>query len=41
VDDELPRDVSEQSRRKILEMLENGKITADEAERLLRAIGKE
>ena len=41
VEDELPRDVSEQSRRKILEMLENGKITADEAERLLRAIGKE
>ena len=41
MDDELPRDVSEQSRRKILEMLENGKITADEAERLLRAIGKE
>jgi DUF4097 and DUF4098 domain-containing protein YvlB len=41
MDDELPRDVSEQSRRKILQMLENGKITADEAERLLRAIGKE
>jgi len=41
VEDELPRDVSEQSRRKILEMLENGKISADEAERLLRAIGKE
>lgn len=41
MDDDLPRDVSEQSRRKILQMLENGKITADEAERLLRAIGKE
>ncbi|OQC12603.1 MAG: hypothetical protein BWX72_01932 [Firmicutes bacterium ADurb.Bin080] len=29
------------SRMKILEMLEAGKITAEEAERLLKAIGKE
>ena len=29
------------SRIKILEMLESGKITTEEAERLLKAIGKE
>ncbi len=33
--------VSERSRLKILEMLEAGKITAEEAEQLLKAIGKE
>jgi len=31
--------VDERSRVKILEMLESGKITAEEAERLLKAIG--
>lgn len=35
------QDVDERSRMKILEMLESGKITAEEAERLLKAIGKE
>jgi DUF4097 and DUF4098 domain-containing protein YvlB len=34
-------EVDERSRIKILEMLESGKITAEEAERLLKAIGKE
>ncbi len=34
-------EVDERSRIKILEMLEAGKITAEEAERLLKAIGKE
>lgn len=34
-------DVADRSRIKILEMLESGKITAEEAERLLKAIGKE
>lgn len=34
-------DVTGRSRIKILEMLEAGKITAEEAERLLKAIGKE
>lgn len=34
-------EVGERSRIKILEMLESGKITAEEAERLLKAIGKE
>lgn len=34
-------EVDERSRLKILEMLESGKITAEEAERLLKAIGKE
>ena len=34
-------EVSERSRMKILEMLEAGKITAEEAERLLKAINKE
>jgi len=33
--------VADRSRLKILEMLESGKITAEEAERLLKAIGKE
>jgi len=33
--------VADRSRIKILEMLESGKITAEEAERLLKAIGKE
>ena len=33
--------IAEQSRLKILEMLESGKITAEDAERLLKAIGKE
>lgn len=33
--------IAEQSRLKILEMLERGKITAEDAERLLKAIGKE
>ncbi|MDD4224660.1 MAG: DUF4097 family beta strand repeat-containing protein [Candidatus Cloacimonetes bacterium] len=33
--------VDERSRAKILEMLESGKITAEEAERLLKAIGRE
>jgi hypothetical protein len=33
--------VDERSRSKILEMLESGKITAEEAERLLKAIGRE
>ncbi len=33
--------VDERSRAKILQMLENGKITAEEAERLLKAIGVE
>jgi hypothetical protein len=32
--------VEERSRLKILELLENGKITPDEAERLLKALGK-
>jgi hypothetical protein len=32
--------VQERSRLKILELLENGKITPDEAERLLKALGK-
>lgn len=35
------KSVDEQSRAKILQMLENGKISAQEAERLLRAIGVE
>ncbi len=35
------QEVDERSRTKILEMLESGKITAEEAERLLKAIGKE
>lgn len=35
------QDVNDRSRLKILEMLESGKITAEEAERLLTAIGKE
>ncbi|PKN79882.1 MAG: hypothetical protein CVU48_04015 [Candidatus Cloacimonetes bacterium HGW-Cloacimonetes-1] len=40
--DEKEKDaVSERSRMKILEMLESGKITAEEAERLLKAINKE
>lgn len=34
-------EVDERSRAKILEMLESGKITAEEAERLLKAIGRE
>ena len=34
-------DIADRSRIKILEMLEAGKITAEEAERLLKAIGKE
>lgn len=34
-------DVADRSRIKILEMLESGKISAEEAERLLKAIGKE
>ncbi|MBW6514347.1 MAG: DUF4097 family beta strand repeat protein [Candidatus Syntrophosphaera sp.] len=34
-------EVDERSRVKILEMLESGKITAEEAERLLKAISKE
>ena len=34
-------EIGERSRIKILEMLETGKITAEEAERLLKAIGKE
>lgn len=34
-------EVDERSRIKILELLEAGKITAEEAERLLRAMGKE
>lgn len=34
-------EVDERSRTKILEMLESGKITAEEAERLLKAINKE
>lgn len=34
-------DVADQSRLKILQMLESGKITAEEAERLLKAISKE
>jgi ribosomal protein L6P/L9E len=34
-------EVDERSRLKILEMLESGKISAEEAERLLKAIGKE
>lgn len=38
---EPKEEVSERSRMKILEMLENGKITAEEAERLLKAINKE
>ncbi|HRY83872.1 MAG TPA: hypothetical protein P5533_04470, partial [Candidatus Cloacimonadota bacterium] len=33
--------VADQSRLKILQMLESGKITAEEAERLLKAISKE
>jgi len=39
--DEEHNQVSERSRLKILEMLEAGKITAEEAEKLLKAIGKE
>ena len=35
------QEVDERSRIKILEMLENGKISAEEAERLLKSIGKE
>ncbi len=35
------QEVNDRSRIKILEMLESGKITAEEAERLLKAIGKE
>lgn len=38
VSDSLKREVDERSRLKILELLENGKITADEAERLLKAM---
>jgi len=34
-------DIADKSRLKILEMLESGKITAEEAEKLLKAIGKE
>ncbi|MCB5262781.1 MAG: DUF4097 family beta strand repeat-containing protein [Candidatus Cloacimonetes bacterium] len=34
-------EISERSRLKILDMLESGKITSEEAEKLLRAIGKE
>lgn len=34
-------EVADRSRLKILEMLESGKITAEEAEKLLKAIGKE
>jgi hypothetical protein len=34
-------DIADRSRIKILEMLEAGKITAEEAERLLKAFGKE
>lgn len=39
-DDEHER-MTDRSRLKILEMLESGKLTAEEAERLLKAIGKE
>lgn len=39
--DKEKSEVSDRSRIKILEMLETGKITAEEAERLLKAIGKE
>jgi len=41
LNDEEHEQVSERSRMKILEMLEAGKITAEEAERLLQAIGRE
>lgn len=34
-------EIADRSRLKILEMLESGKITSEEAERLLKAIGKE
>ena len=34
-------EISERSRLKILDMLESGKISSEEAEKLLRAIGKE
>jgi len=34
-------EISERSRLKILDMLESGKITSEEAEKLLKAIGKE
>jgi hypothetical protein len=34
-------EVAERSRIKILEMLEAGKITSEEAEKLLKAISKE
>lgn len=41
LDVQQKREVDERSRAKILQMLENGKISAAEAERLLRAIGVE
>ena len=41
MDDDEREQMQDRSRLKILEMLESGKITAEEAERLLRAIGKE
>jgi hypothetical protein len=34
-------EIAERSRLKILDMLESGKITSEEAEKLLKAIGKE
>ena len=39
--DKEKEDIADQSRLKILQMLESGKITAEEAERLLKAISKE
>ena len=39
--DREKQEVADRSRMKILEMLESGKISAEEAERLLKAIAKE